>query len=746
MEVPQQLLRENEEMRKNAEEYKFREMIIKKLTKTKEKVEKYKKYYEESIREFKQIVDEVGGGVDYGFVFRPYYDHYVEDLLTGATTIRGTFDEEKLDLIINAVCREKLNSVFPEWQKVEYGLGAIENFFRIEFHSWEDRDIDPEMRDEDYAEPDFDEEKFKQIEIGVIILNDYLRLLDEIIICVKEPMGMLRAMATKYMRTGWYNYGSGRFSQADQDRKKGRANVFVLTCIDPRYITDVFEFLLKDKKLHANFDLFTLAGASAGVMETEWDKAFLDNLGLGIQLHGIKEVWCFDHLDCGMYKATFGLEKDDEVAIHLETMAKLKEYLQQKFPQLSFRKFIVGQDGEVMKFGGVKPPRVHAPKEYVKVNNVRRNRFEAPKEIVRQALEDVEKISKIPYKKMSEKKSKFFFWGENPVKDVPAVLIDLPIIDVPTLRKRDVRKDVIFHTLESMKKEGFQMFNKGCIVVHNGEILTIYITGKDDKALSESAKHLYDLGKQFTEYYPRKEATFYTHDKILLKGNPTLKEKRTFKKNMAKVEKTERYYGFNALDGQIKYYSAPNHSAVIDYHPRKLEASYDEKFLYNLIFSYAALYMLEERYAPAVAKYRLMKAEQVEKAQAIPGVPLKDLPATSLGASENFASALHDDSGIKGITESIIWSKVGQDKESYFVNDQTKMAFDLSDENAMILIPPKVSHGTANTGEHGGFGFVIITKANLVFNTPLNKEWHSAWNGYLNTSLAKERFTSSRKG
>jgi hypothetical protein len=74
------------------------------------------------------------------------------------------------------------------------------------------------------------------------------------------------------------------------------------------------------------------------------------------------------------------------------------------------------------------------------------------------------------------------------------------------------------------------------------------------------------------------------------------------------------------------------------------------------------------------------------------------------------------------------------------------MAFDLSNENAMILIPPKISHGTANTGEHGGFGFVIITKANLVFNTPLNKEWYNAWNGYLGTSLAKERFTSSRKG
>jgi carbonic anhydrase len=738
--------REQREMYAAAQEYLFREKIVKKLTPLRERVSKFIEKYEREMREIREVFDEYGEENAFVVYYENYTQEFLDELNYFYVTYNEIFDEIDLDLIANTLCKEKLDAVFPEWTGVKAGLFQLMRFFLLEVRNYEDRDINPEMRDEEYTEPDFDEDKLDTMTQAQSLVNNFLRLLDEIIFCVKEPMGMLQANATKYMRTGFYNYGSGRFSQADQDRKKGRANVFVLTCIDPRYITDVFEFLLKDKKLHANFDLFTLAGASAGVMETEWDKAFLENLGLGIQLHGIKEVWCFDHLDCGMYKATFGLEKDDDPAIHLETMAKLKEYLQQKFPQLTFRKFIVGQDGEVMKFGGVKPPRVNAPKEYVKVNNVRRNRFEAPQEIVRQALQDVEKISKIPYKKMSEKKSKFFFWGENPVKDVPAVLIDLPIIEVETLRKRDVRKDVIFHTLESMKKEGFKMFNKGCIVVHNGEILTIYITGKDDKALSESAKHLYDLGKQFTEYYPRKEATFYTHDKILLKGNPTLKEKRAFKKNMSKVEKTDRYYGFNALDGQIKYYSAPNHSAVIDYHPRKPEASFDEKFLYNLIFSYASLYMLEERYAPAVAKYRLMKAEQVEKAEAIPGVPLKDLPATSLGMSENFASALHDDSGIKGITESIMWSKVGQDKESYFVNDQTKMAFDLSDENSMILIPPKVSHGTANTGEHGGFGFVIITKANLVFNTPLNKEWHSAWNGYLGTSLAKERFTSSRKG
>jgi hypothetical protein len=618
-----QLLRENELMRKFAQAYNYRMALIENFTEFKKKISKFREEYRKNLYELEQEYYE-----DPESALEKYYTTFITaNFVDVIGKFHGIFDEliyDTIEELEDEGCRERLDAVFPEWVNLE---GEILKLMRLalgDLRSYEERDLAPEMRDEDYIEPSFDADKINNLVIGYNMLGEYLRFLDEFIKCLKNPkiINRLRAMATKYMRTGFWGDESPP------------PNVF--------------------------------------------GSDFFPKEGKGV--------------------------------------------------------------------GGVKPPRVYAPKEFVKVNNVRRNRFEAPKEIVRQALKDVEKISKIPYKKMSEKKSNFFFWGENPVKDVPSVLIDLPIIEVPTLRKRDVRGETIFHDLKSLKKEGFQMINKGCIVVHNGEILTMYITGKDDKALSESAKHLYELGRQFTEYYPRKEPTFYTHDKILLRGNPTLKEKRALKKVMGNIEKTERYYGWKALDGQIKYYSGPNHSAVIDYHPRKPEASLDEKFLYNLIFSYCALYMLEERYAPAVAKYRLMRAEQVEKAQAIPGVSLKDLPATSLGASENFASALHDDSGIKGITESIIWSKVGQDKKSYFVNDQTKMAFDLSDENSMILIPPKVSHGTANTGEHGGFGFVIITKANLVFNTPLNKEWYNAWNGYLGSPLAKERFISSRKG
>lgn len=366
---------------------------------------------------------------------------------------------------------------------------------------------------------------------------------------------------------------------------------------------------------------------------------------------------------------------------------------------------------------------------------IERKRTKIPPSVVEKALADVRKLEKIPYKKMSAEKASELRWGENPVKDEPSVAIDLPIIEVDKLRERNVRTKAIFQTPASMKREGFRLIDKGCIVVHKGEIITIYITGKDDRAVREGAKHLVALGEQMKEYYPRKNPTFYTKQSFLSKDKA--EQKRLLDVNR-EATATDRYTGWNALDGMIRYFSAKHRDTVQTYHPRDVKATKDNDFLYNLVYSYNAIYALEKRYAPAVAKYRLMKAEKVGKVEALPGDPIKALPATSLGASENFASALHDDSGIRGITESILWSKTKGGKKSYFVNDEAKLAFDLSKDNAMVLIPPKVSHGTADTGEHGGFGYVIITKANQVFDTPTTKEWNEAWKKYLSTKSASE--------
>jgi hypothetical protein len=380
------------------------------------------------------------------------------------------------------------------------------------------------------------------------------------------------------------------------------------------------------------------------------------------------------------------------------------------------------------------------PKAFIDSLGIERKRTTAPPSIVQKALADVKKLESIPYKKMSKEEASKMFWGENPVKDVQSVLIDLPIIEIPDLRVRDVRKHTIFQTIPSMKKQGFVFRDKGCILTHKGEIITIYITGAEDRAVREGAKHLDELVKQMKEYYPRKADTFYTGFTLTKDKAEQKRASEEKKKNPPKA----KYYGWNALDGMIRYFTAKQHGNVYSYHPRKAQATFDNSFLYNLIYSYNSIYALEKRYAPAVASYRLKKAKGADKAQAIPGDPMTALPATSLGASEDFASALHDDSGIRGITETILWNKLTGNNKSYFVNDQAKMAFDLSKDNAIVLIPPKISHGTANTGKHGGAGFVIITKANQVWDTPDNIAYQRAWEKYTHSQEAKEDFQKAK--
>jgi len=131
------------------------------------------------------------------------------------------------------------------------------------------------------------------------------------------------------------------------DRSKGSASVFVLSCIDPRFANDLAWYLTHSQELHADYDLFTLAGASLGALQDDWKPVFMKHIELAKALHNIDEVWCFDHLDCGMYKATLGLEKDDDALPHLEQLKSLKDLLAKEHPDLKFRGFIFNQSGKV---------------------------------------------------------------------------------------------------------------------------------------------------------------------------------------------------------------------------------------------------------------------------------------------------------------------------------------------------------------------------------------------------------------
>jgi hypothetical protein len=361
-----------------------------------------------------------------------------------------------------------------------------------------------------------------------------------------------------------------------------------------------------------------------------------------------------------------------------------------------------------------------------------RKRQKIPPSVVASASKEVDKISRMPYKK---KLHTGLFWKYNPYTENP-IDIDIPVIELDKIypMRKDFSKNAVFYTPAQVKKENIKIIKDSCIVVYQGEIMAVYITSKTDKAIIKATERVAKLAEYMDEYHKVKAKTFYTPFN-LTKKSATTEEKKQARLATKKAEAVDRYSGKNWMDGMIKYYFSNKGNTgregdtgtAISYQPRNPEADKDKDFLFDLIYTYMSLYELEKRYAPDVAKYRLELAKKAEFVGAFPGVPLSRCPATGVGASHNFSSAIHNDSGIKGLTETIIWNTPSKNNKQYFVSPTIKMCFDLTDHKAVILQPPKVPHSTVDTGEHNGIGLVNITKANLVATTAINKQYYGLY-------------------
>jgi hypothetical protein len=140
--------------------------------------------------------------------------------------------------------------------------------------------------------------------------------------------------------------------QPTQQQGPGAASALVLACIDPRFTASLAWYLTHHKEVINDYDLIALAGASLGVLQTtygSWQTTFVDHVKLALKLHNIKEIWAFDHLDCGMYKATLNLTEDKDSAIHIEKLQELKAFIKQQFPELGFKGFIIDTYGTIQK-------------------------------------------------------------------------------------------------------------------------------------------------------------------------------------------------------------------------------------------------------------------------------------------------------------------------------------------------------------------------------------------------------------
>lgn len=171
----------------------------------------------------------------------------------------------------------------------------------------------------------------------------------------------------------------------------GGARVLVLGCIDPRFSSMLTSFLINYKDVQFSFDLTILAGSSLGANQSyntllefpvargasstpayplnlipslgkAWGPTFFNHLSIARALHGITEVWVFDHLDCGAYKRIrFGDVNEPDLSIppHTVELNKLMgfvdkytattDYLGNPSTRLAFKGFVLDTNGGITK-------------------------------------------------------------------------------------------------------------------------------------------------------------------------------------------------------------------------------------------------------------------------------------------------------------------------------------------------------------------------------------------------------------
>lgn len=132
-----------------------------------------------------------------------------------------------------------------------------------------------------------------------------------------------------------------------------KAKALVLSCMDFRLIDDqVYHF--NKMGYTNNYDSVVLAGASLGYNQTkypEWRKMLDEHIELSIQLHKIEEIIVLEHMDCGAYKLFYNdsITDENEFGIHKNNVREFKNHINEKFPTLTVRSFLMRLNGSVMK-------------------------------------------------------------------------------------------------------------------------------------------------------------------------------------------------------------------------------------------------------------------------------------------------------------------------------------------------------------------------------------------------------------
>ena len=136
---------------------------------------------------------------------------------------------------------------------------------------------------------------------------------------------------------------------------KSDYKAMVLSCIDPRFQSIVYNYL-KKKKLSGRYSSFTIAGAALGVTANKfkkWHKTFWDNIDASIKLHKIKKLIVINHRDCEASKIIIRkkeFSKINETRVHYHSFQKIKKIFKKRYPKLKIELKLISLNKKIENF------------------------------------------------------------------------------------------------------------------------------------------------------------------------------------------------------------------------------------------------------------------------------------------------------------------------------------------------------------------------------------------------------------
>jgi carbonic anhydrase len=133
------------------------------------------------------------------------------------------------------------------------------------------------------------------------------------------------------------------------------AEALILSCIDYRFVDDTIFFLEQNPALSQSYDVTALAGSSLGANQNKyphWRQTFIDHVNLAIELHHIRQLIVFDHMDCGAYQMFYPDIKsnsNEERKLHIENIGTFIKNMRKLFPDLIYSGYLLHTDNTIEK-------------------------------------------------------------------------------------------------------------------------------------------------------------------------------------------------------------------------------------------------------------------------------------------------------------------------------------------------------------------------------------------------------------